>query len=161
MVLESFYQAIAQLCFTLLGLWWVVVQTRYTTWTHNPQRRRIATHISLYFWLPGGMSLLALIQTETVTLWRWAFLIASGLGLFETVRLIRHDDDRPRSGIVRFLRWAALPLYALILLVALNPLFARLFGIHPLVVTGVPLALIVLLGVNLAWDYFIEPLPEE
>lgn len=54
-------------------------------------------------------------------------------------------------------RWVALPLYALILVVAFNPGLPRLFGIDPLVTTGIILTLLMVLGVWLAWDYFIEP----
>lgn len=160
MVLESFYTTAAQLCFTLLGLWWLVVQTRHDIWTRSAQRRKIATHISLYFLLPGSMSLIALVSTDVASIWRWAFLIAGALGLYETLRLVRRGDGSSRSGIVRFFRWAAIPLYALIILVALLPGLAILFDIEPLVVTGISVALIVLLGVSLAWDYFIEPPPE-
>jgi cytochrome bd-type quinol oxidase subunit 2 len=160
MILESFYETIAQLCFTLLGLWWLVIQTRHDLWTRTRHRRRIATHISLYFWLPGGMSLISLIPTETFSLWRWAFVLASILGLVETLRLVARSEDAPRSRLLRVLRWAALPLYALILLVAFFPGLPRMADIEPLMVTAIALALIVLLGVNLAWDYFIEPPPD-
>jgi hypothetical protein len=67
-VLESFYTTAAQLCFTLLGLWWLVVQTRQDIWTGSAQRRQIATHISLYFLLPGSRSLIALISTEVISI---------------------------------------------------------------------------------------------
>jgi hypothetical protein len=160
MILESFYTTAAQLCFTLLGLWWVVIQSRHDVWTRSPQRRQIATHISLYFLRPGAMSLVALISTEMASIWRWAFLISSAFGLYETVRLVARGDGATRSGLVRFFRWAAIPLYVLILVVALNPVLALIFGIEPLVVAGISLALIVLLGVSLAWDYFIEPPPD-
>jgi hypothetical protein len=63
--------------------------------------------------------------------------------------------------MVRLWRWAALPLYALIFVVALVPTLPLLFGIEPLAVAAISLALIILLGANLAWDYFIEPPPEE
>jgi hypothetical protein len=161
MVLESFYTTASQLCFTLLGLWWVVIQTRYDVWTGSPQRRRIATHISLYFLFPGAMSLLALISTEMTSFWRVAFLVASALGLYETVRLVMRSDSGTRSGLVQFFRWAAIPLYALVFIVALNPRLALLFGIEPLVVAAISLALIIMLGANLAWDYFLEPPSEE
>jgi hypothetical protein len=161
MVLESFYVTASQLCFTLLGLWWVVIQSRYDVWTRSPQRRRIATNISLYFLFPGAMSLLALISVEMVSFWRLAFLVASALGLYETARLVARSDSGSRSGMVRLWRWAALPLYALIFVVALVPTLPLLFGIEPLAVAAISLALIILLGANLAWDYFIEPPPEE
>ena len=36
MVPEVFYQTVAQLSFTLLGLWWLVLQTKYSEWIHRP-----------------------------------------------------------------------------------------------------------------------------
>ena len=60
-MLVAFYQTAAQLCFTLLGLWWLVLQTKYKEWINDSERRRMATSISLYFLLPGAMSLIALL----------------------------------------------------------------------------------------------------
>lgn len=68
MTLASFYETIAGICFTLLGLWWVVVRTSHETWVSNSARRRTATHISLYFLLPGSMSLLTTLPTEVIPL---------------------------------------------------------------------------------------------
>ncbi len=91
MALQAFYQTVAQLCFTLLGLWWLVLQTKYSEWIGNPERRRMITNISLYFLLPGTMSLLALLSPQAHYLWQVAFVLAGGLGAFETAALIRHE----------------------------------------------------------------------
>lgn len=86
--METFYTVVAELSFTLLGLWWLVVQTRHDLWIRDPLRRRIATNISLYFLLPGSMSLFALLQPEVGGFWRLAFVTAGGVGVFATATLL-------------------------------------------------------------------------
>jgi hypothetical protein len=46
MVLETFYQTVAQLSFTLLGLWFLVLQTKYQEWIGSPTDRRMVTSIA-------------------------------------------------------------------------------------------------------------------
>ena len=75
-MLVAFYQTAAQLCFTLLGLWWLVLQTKYKEWINDSERRRMATSISLYFLLPGAMSLIALLGADIPPLWRTTFALA-------------------------------------------------------------------------------------
>lgn len=159
---ESFYQTVAQLCFTLLGLWWIVLQTKYREWIGNDDRRRMATNISLYFLLPGSMSLLALLSTGAPVLWRIAFATASALGAMETVQVLRRFH--PRHGVLSLLvlaRWAGLTLYLLVTLVACIPALTTLLGVKPLLVAGTMLTLLVILGVSLAWAYFIEPISSD
>lgn len=159
--LETFYQTVAQLCFTLLGLWWLVLQTKYAEWIGNRERRRRATNISLYFLLPGSMSLIALLASQTRPLWQVAFLIASGIGAAETAFLIRGGAGTRASMVARALPWMGAALYALVLLVALLPGVPQQFGVAPLTVAGVLLTLLIVLGVSLAWRFFIEPRPDD
>src|SRR5262249_18300601 len=123
-----FYQTVAQLCFTVLGLWILVLQTKYRDWTAKPVRRRMATNISLYFLLPGCMSLLALLSLHAAILWQGAFVIAGGLGMIETALLARdegqllaHTVDAKTQGFqaMRVLRWLGIALYAFVVLIAL------------------------------------------
>lgn len=158
---EIFYQTIAQLCFTLLGLWWIVLQTKYREWIGDSDRRRTATNISFYFLLPGSMSLLSLLSTGVPILWRTAFATASFLGVIETVLLLRRI--RAKSGRLTVLilaRWAGLALYLLVALVAIIPTLTTLLHVKPLLITGSMLTLLVVLGVSLAWAFFIQPIPE-
>jgi hypothetical protein len=69
-MLTDFYVAFATVCFTLLGLWIIVVQTRHAEWRHSALHRRRAYGIALHFSLPGLMSLLSLIDPASTTLWR-------------------------------------------------------------------------------------------
>lgn len=163
MLLSTFYQTVAQLCFTLLGLWWLVLQTKYQEWTGEPNRRRMITNISLYFLLPGSMSLMALLAAQQHLLWQVSFFVASGIGAFETSALLLRErasaDGQahwPRVAV----RWASVALYlvvALAALVAFIPGVASRLHVDPLTLSGVLITLLVVSGVLLAWLYFIEP----
>ena len=52
-MLTDFYVAFATVCFTLLGLWIIVVQTRHAEWRHSAVHRRRAYGVALHFSLPG------------------------------------------------------------------------------------------------------------
>ena len=160
MVPEIFYQTVAQLAFTLLGLWWLVLQTKYGEWIHHPLRRRMATNIPLYFLLPGSMSLLALLATDSRLLWQVSFIIAALIGGVAAgffLRAARANQWRnPWSiRIIHVASIAGMVLYALVIFVALFPDFFR--PAPPLTVAGVGVTLLVIVGVTLAWTYFIEP----
>ena len=51
--MEAFYQTVATFCFTLLGLWWGVLQLRHDDWVNDPARRRMAYSVHLAFVIPG------------------------------------------------------------------------------------------------------------
>ena len=162
MVLEVFYQTVAQLAFTLLGLWWLVLQTKYNEWIHSQTRRRMATNITLYFLLPGAMSLLALLATSSRLLWQVAFILAALIGAVATVFFLRaaHASQWRNPWSLRIVTAASslgLALYALVIVVALLPDLFRAMGTTPLTVAGVAVTLLVIVGVTLAWTYFIEP----
>ena len=164
MVPEVFYQTVAQLAFTLLGLWWLVLQTKYNEWIHSQTRRRMATNITLYFLLPGSMSLLALLATTSRLLWQVAFILAALIGAVATVFFLRaaHASQWRNPWSLRIVTAASslgLALYALVIVVALLPDLFRAMGTTPLTVAGVAVTLLVIVGVTLAWTYFIEPFP--
>src|ERR671912_1323943 len=82
-MLTDFYVAFATVCFTLLGLWIIVVQTRHGEWRHSVVHRRRAYGVALHFSLPGLMSLLSLVDPASTALWRGSFLVrgpGGGLG---------------------------------------------------------------------------------
>jgi len=162
MVPEVFYQTVAQLSFTLLGLWWLVLQTKYSEWIHHPMRRRMATNITLYFLLPGSMSLLALLATNSRLLWQVSFIIAAVIGSLTAVLFLRDalktQWRNPMSiRIIALASGLGLALYILVIIVALVPDTFRSLGATPLTVAGVGVTLLVIVGVTLAWTYFVEP----
>lgn len=153
---EVFYQTMAQLCFTLLGLWWLVLQTKYAEWIGSASHRRRITDISLYFLLPGSMSLLALLASSERVIWQGAFVVAGVVGAVEAVLMLTRGPSGGWGS--RLIRIVALVLFVLIALIAIAPDTARSLGLVPLTVTGIMAALLVLLGLVLAWLYFIEPM---
>jgi hypothetical protein len=155
---QIFYQTVAQLSFTLLGLWALILQTKYSEWIGSANHRRRIANISLYFLLPGSMSLLALLSVNAVAIWRVAFFAASALGAAETGLLISAFGGGPRSWVPQVSRWVGLFLYTLLALLAIAPEIAQaLVGLEPLTVTGIVETLLVMLGLILAWEYFTEP----
>jgi hypothetical protein len=166
---ETFYETTATISFTLLGLWWIALQAKYNEWIADPLRRRMVTIITLYFLLPGSMSLLALLALENRLLWRVAFVIACLVGVFATGVLAADArkatggaQGSPRSWNWRVMRWSCwvgVALYLLVALVALGATTLAGFGVNPLLVAGVLVTLIVILGLVLAWTYYVEPPP--
>lgn len=170
---EVFYQTMAQLCFTLLGLWWLVLQTKYREWIDSPPQRRRITNISLYFLLPGSMSLLALLAGNARLLWQIAFCVAGILGVIETIFILRgapkrSEQPRPPHGAASPLtrlrmamvaEWLALALFALVAIIAVVPDagYIKALALSALTVEGILATLLVVLGLVFAWIYFLEP----
>ena len=159
-MLTAFYQTAAQLCFTLLGLWWLVLQTKYREWIGDSERRRMATSVSLYFLLPGAMSLIALLGTDIPALWRTTFALASAIGAIETLlSAVRAGREKERR-LAAAGQWLGFALYVVVVVVAVavTPPGISLFGaaLSPLLTAGLSLSLLVTLGVLLAWGYFLD-----
>lgn len=161
---SNFYQTLAQVAFTLLALWWLVVETRHAFWMSDPARRRTGFHLSLYFLLPGAMSLVSILATDVSVLWRVSFAIAGLLGAAESVMFAVRPDLARRLSRVAV---AALPVvagvYVLVVLLAIVPTLPRALGmgVSALHVEAVLLALLVTLGVTLAWFAFVGSAPAE
>jgi len=155
--LDGFYGAMAQVSFTLLGLWWVVVQFKYADFMRDRRRRIQAYDTSLYFVLPGIMSLISLLAT-TGLLWRITFVTASLLGAVEAVFLLATTRRAQGSRLWRAAHYAGCALYVLVALFAIAPVLAKKLGLHvaTLQVEGVFLALIVFLGVQSTWIQFAQ-----
>jgi hypothetical protein len=156
---QTFYVTVSAISFTLLGLWWVVVQDR-ETWRMNVERRRMAYVVSLHFVLPGVMSVVALVAPDLTILWRITFLTAGLLGLLGAVYVVRtltDEHDCPR--LVRMIEWVAIPIYALIAIVAVVPERVQGIGIGltPLQIEGISLAILLFFGVQAAWVLLVEP----
>jgi hypothetical protein len=159
-VAETFYETLALAGFALLGLWWVVVAERRREWESLPYRRRQAFSVSLYFTLTGIMSLVSLISATHPVLWRLAFGIAGSLGAVElALSLVHAHDEPPRARHVQRLLSLTLPLYLLIVAVAIHPSLAADAGIHltALESEAVIVSILFFLGINYAWLLFMEP----
>jgi hypothetical protein len=156
-MLETFYSTVAQLCFVLLGLWWVVVQFKFETWKGDRRRRRTSRHVSLYFLLPGIMSLFALLSSRVTVLWRIGFGVMAAIGVIEAVLALtgRDRETRPSRQIVTVLTGL---LFLAIAIFALAPSLATgLPGdLRPIEVEGILVSVLLFVGTTYAWAMFVE-----
>jgi len=148
-MLTEFYIAFATVCFTLLGLWIIVVQTRHADWRRLSLYRRRAYGVALHFSIPGVMGLLALIDPVSTQLWRTTFAIAAAGGA--VVLLLVRGPAPTWIGMAAY--GVAVMLYILIAVVAIAPRIVRDLGIAslPIRVEAVLLTALVFVGVNVAW----------
>lgn len=158
MDLSSFYVLLAGTSFTLVGLWWTVVERR-PVWRSDPIRRRLAGGTYLSFLLPGLMATFAQISPETPMMWRVSFGVCALVGLASTTQLLALERATTRPGPFRRFRWLVAVLYLAILVLGVAPELARGLGWTPLTVGGVLLVLLVVLGHGLTWDFLMEPDP--
>ena len=160
MDLSAFYSLLAGTSFTLVGLWWVVVQSR-PAWRADADLRRLAGGTYLSFLLPGLMATLAQLSPGTPLLWRVSFGTCAALGLWSTVGLLRRDRSATAVGPFRRFRWVVVLLYLAILVLGVAPELVRAAGLTPLAVGGVLLVLLVVLAHGLTWEFLMEPDPAE
>jgi hypothetical protein len=159
-VARAFYETLALAAFALLGLWWVVVAERRREWAPLRHRRRQAYTVSLYFTLTGIMSLISLISEMHPALWRLAFGISAAVGAAEIVLSLAYVNAEPsRKTRVQWLLALTLPLYPVILAVAIHPSLAPDLGVHlkPLETEAVVVSLLLFVGINYGWLLFMEP----
>src|SRR5215467_1729158 len=156
-MLTDFYIAFGTVCFTLLGLWLIVVQTRHAEWRRVALFRRRAYGVALHFSLPGLMSLLALVNPDSMTLWRVSFAVVAASGAI--VLLLVRGSLPGRVGKAAYL--ATIALYALIALVAIVPSLVDDVGLGATAVQveAVLLVVLVFFGVNVAWLLLFDDTP--
>jgi hypothetical protein len=144
-------------CFTLLGLWLIVVQTRHEEWRGSALARRRAYGVALHFSLPGLMSLLALVNPDSSVLWRTSFAIAAIGGAAVLIAL--RGAAAGKLGLIAYI--LAIGLYALIGLLAIAPRIVGGLGLDatPVRVEAVLLTILVFAGVNVAWLLLFEEAP--
>ena len=156
-MLTDFYISFSAVCFTLLGLWLIVVQTRHGEWRESPLHRRRAYAVALHFSLPGLMSLLALVNPASHTLWRVSFAIAATGGVVALIAL--HGPAPGKIGLTAYI--LAIALYALIGILAIAPRIATGLapGTAPVRAEAILLIILVFAGVNVAWLLLFEGAP--
>ena len=153
-MLTDFYISFSAVCFTLLGLWLIVVQIRHAEWRGSPLHRRRVYGVAMHFSLPGLMCLLALIDPGSSALWRTAFAIAAIGG---AVVLIALRGAAPgKLGLAAYI--LAIALYVLIAILAIAPRIVGRLGltVTPVRVEAVLLTILVFAGVNVIWLLLFE-----
>jgi hypothetical protein len=167
--LRDFYTSAAQACFTTLSVWWVILGLN-KHWIRDAQRRLVVYDISLYFLLPGLMSLVSLLSEGVPLMWRVTFAIAGIAGAVESVALpIRRAPHGPAGRVQRTADNVSFVVFTVIATVAIRPTLVASVGLdlRPLAVEGLLIACSLLLGFGLAWHLFVttasehvEPEPE-
>ncbi|MBA3533009.1 MAG: hypothetical protein H0T73_13880 [Ardenticatenales bacterium] len=157
--MDAFYETVTSFCFTLMGLWWAVVQLRREEWVPDPTYRRMAYNVHLSFFVPAIMGLGSMLGGDSGLLWRGVFVAAGLLGIVSTFSIISAVKDTLHGWLFQGGYWAAIALYSLVVLIALNPGIVRLFGtgVSPLQAEGLLVAILVALGVTIAWEFTISP----
>ncbi|WP_432175318.1 hypothetical protein [Streptomyces sp. Tue6028] len=150
MDVSTFYALFSATCFTLVGLWWNVVQS-HDDWMRDAGLRRVVGGVYLSFLLPALMGLFAQVGgTEQPMIWRTAFIVLAAVGCVCTLRLLaRARGDR---FVVRQQAGAAL-LYALIAVVGAFPELARHAGLSGIQAEALMLIVLTALGHALAWRF--------
>jgi hypothetical protein len=153
-MLKDFYVSFAAICFTLLGLWLIVTQTRHADWRRETRLRRRAHGVAMNFSLPGLMSLLALVNPHSVLLWRVSFAVAAIGGTM--ILVVLRGVDTSWFGVAAYA--LAVILYVLVAVVAIAPSVVTGIGmtVAAVQVEAVLLTLLVFLDVNIAWLLLFE-----
>ena len=152
MDVSTFYALFSASCFTLVGLWWGVVQ-RDLGWARDPDRRRSVAGVFVAFLLPALMGLFAQIGgVGSPAVWRVSFVVIALVGCLATVRLLAQESDRS----VVAARVGAVALYACIALLGVFPGLARPLSLTAIQVEALLLVLLVALGHALVWQFLVD-----
>jgi hypothetical protein len=113
--------------------------------------------VALHFSLPGLMSLLALVNPDSSTLWRTSFAIVAIGGAVVLIAL--RGAAVGKFGLIAYT--FAIVLYAVIGLLAIAPRIVGNLGLDatPVRVEAVLLTVLVFAGVNVAWLLLFEDTP--
>jgi hypothetical protein len=147
--METFYASFAGICFTLLGLWWVVVQFKYELFMTTRSMRLTAYTACMHFLAPGVLALVAVLSSQEASIWRYGSLVGSLMGLLASAFALRSAD------LTRTQRVVEIVLLALFMaMLVLSFLTTPLFGIKPVLVEALVSIGVVALGVQYAWLFF-------
>ena len=164
MDLRDFYATTAQACFTVLSVWWVILGLNFQRWVKDSHRRLAVYDVSLYFLLPGLMSLVSLLAVGVPEIWRVAFALGATVGAVESLLLpIRRGRRSGTAGLERGADWLSFVLFVLIGVVAVRPSLVGSAGIglRPLELTGLLIAALLVIGLLLAWLMFVTTAAEQ
>jgi hypothetical protein len=154
--MDGFYQTLISICFTLMGLWWAVVQFRHDEWMNDPDHRRMAYAVYLSFLVPGMMSMGSLVSGDVRFIWQAVFVVSAILGGATTFFMFQSVKKGAAHGwLFQGGRWVVIALYALVALFAIDPGLAA--PLKPLQVEGLLLSGLIFLGVNFAWTLMAHP----
>lgn len=160
MDVSTFYALFSATCFTLVGLWWSVVQ-RHEAWLRTEQGRRDMGGIYLAFLLPALMGLFAQIGGTTDPLiWRVSFVVVAAIGCWSTLRLLQRSRQDGDAGTFARHRWIAAAIYAAIAVLGVAPELAEPLGVTPLQAEATLLILLVAMAHALVWEFMTHAEPD-
>ena len=151
----TFYQTLTSVSFTLLGLWFGVMQFSHGGWRSDPDRHRTTLHIALHFFLPGVLGLGSLLggTASSGLVWRVTFVVGGAVGLVEAIAYL--TSARPALGFASLLlRLISPTLWALVIVAAFVPQLS--IGVTSLQLEGVAVGLIFVCGLCYVWLAFAE-----
>ncbi|MEU6665987.1 hypothetical protein [Streptomyces sp. NPDC046727] len=152
MEITTFYALFSATCFTLVGLWWNVVQS-HADWTCNPAQRRVVGGVYVSFLLPALMGLFAQVGgTEQPQIWRAAFTALAVVGCVCTLRLLARTRG---DNYVAWQQAGATMLYSLIAVVGVSPDLAGHVGLRPIQAEALMLIALIVLGHALVWRFMV------
>jgi len=156
MDVTAFYSIVAGTCFTLVGLWWNVVQS-HKEWFEDQTTRSLTAGVYASFLIPGVMSLGAQVSGTSQIIWQIVFVLAAATGMVSTLRLINKTQSANAIGLFRRNHWAVVVLYGLVILFGIAPgLGTALTGMQPLQVEGILLVILIIIAHGLAWEFMTE-----
>jgi hypothetical protein len=149
--MESFYATLAGICFSALGLWWVVVQFKYERWTGTAGRRAAAGAITGQLIALGLISLIAVMSSELQTIWRLGSIAGGMLGAIVSLYAA---FKAATTGLQRTLGFLSAALFVFTVLTAF--VFGPLFEVKPILVGALIDAAVLGLSIWQAWLYMME-----
>lgn len=154
----AFYQTLTGVSFTLLGLWFGVMQFSHGGWRSDPVRHRSTLHIALHFFLPGVLGLGSLLGGAGANglIWRMTFVVGGVVGLFEAILYL--SSARPALGFgSQLLRVISPVLWALVMIAAFLP--PIIMDLSSLQLEGVAVGTLFVCGLCYVWLAFSERTP--
>ncbi len=159
MDLSTFYALFSATCFTLVGLWWNVVQSR-PAWMRDPEMRRAVGGVYLAFLLPAMMGLFAQVGgTETPAIWRASFAVIAVIGALSTMSLLARSTDLGTSAVLS--KVGTIVLYVVIAVIGVAPEVVKPLDIKPIEAEALLLILLVAMGHAIAWRFMTENPPPD
>jgi hypothetical protein len=152
----TFYQTLTSTSFTLLAIWFAVVQFAHGGWRTDPARHRTALHVTLKFFLPGVMGLASLLASvnDGGLIWRITFALGGLIGLVESVRYLQHGGGPSARLGVRRLALADPLLYVFVAAAAFVP--PGTTRLTPLQIEGIVTGILFVSGLCAVWLAFAE-----
>ena len=162
MDVSTFYALFSATCFTLLGLWWGVVQ-RHEEWLRDPGLRSIVGGVYLAFLLPALMGLFAQVGgTGTPSIWRASFVVVAVVGCVSTLRLLRAQKQAAvLAGPLMRHQWLVAVVYGLVALIGAVPELVSPLEVTPIQAEAILLILLVVMAHGLVWEFMVGAASEE